>query len=95
LAAALAAYRWIYLASGEAWRDRLNDLDTEGQAMALTAARLLAFLLVLAAIKLVADSVRAIWVARPGSPRGFASLRRPWRRRSPGRPGSSGSFSST
>ena len=77
MAAALAAYRWIYLASGEAWRDRLNDLDTEGQAMALTAARLLAFLLVLAAIKLVADSVRAIWVARPDLPavsRLFAGL---------------------
>ncbi len=68
LAAALAAYRWIYLETGEAWRDRLNDLDTEGGAMALTAARLLALLLVLAAIKLLADSVRAIWVARPDLP---------------------------
>lgn len=77
LAAVLAAYRWIYLATGEAWRDRMNDLDTEGQAIALTAARLLAFLLVAAAIKLVADSVRAIWVARPDLPavsRLFAGL---------------------
>ncbi len=68
LAAALAAYHWIYLATGAAWRDRLNDLDTEGQAMALTAARVLVLLLALGAIKLVADSVRAIWVARPDLP---------------------------
>lgn len=68
VAAVLAAYRWIYLETGEAWRDRMNDLDTEGRAMALTAARLLAFLLVAAAIKLLADSVRAIWVARPDLP---------------------------
>lgn len=68
LAAVLAAYRWIYLATGVGWRDRLNDLHTEGQAMALTAGRLLVFLLVVAAIKLVADSVRAIWVARPDLP---------------------------
>ena len=77
LAAALAAYHWIYLVTGEAWRDRLNDLDTEGQAMALTAARVAALLLALAAIKLVADSVRAIWVARPDLPpvsRLFAGL---------------------
>lgn len=66
--AALAAYRWIYLATGELFRERMNDFDTEGQAMALTAARLALFLLVLAAIKLVADSVRAIWVARPDLP---------------------------
>ena len=68
LAAVLAAYRWIYLASGAAWKDRINDLDTEGQAIALNAARLIAFLLVAAAIKLLADSVRAIWVARPDLP---------------------------
>jgi hypothetical protein len=68
LGAALAAYRWIYLASGEAVRDRMTDLDTEGHAMALTAARLVLFLAVLAGIKLIADSVRAIWVARPDLP---------------------------
>lgn len=68
LAAVLAAYRWIYLASGAAWKERINDLDTEGQAIALNAARLLAFLLVAAAIKILADSVRAIWVARPDLP---------------------------
>lgn len=67
-AAALAAYRWIYLGTGELVRERMNDLDTEGQAMALTAARLALFLVVLAAIKLLADSVRAIWVARPDLP---------------------------
>ena len=77
LAAALAAYNWIYLVTGEAWRDRLNDLDTEGQAMALNAARVAALLLALGAIKLLADSVRAIWVARPDLPavsRLFAGL---------------------
>lgn len=68
LAAVLAAYRWIYLATGEAWRDRMNDLSTEGEAITLTAVRLLVFLVVAAAIKLVADSVRAIWVARPDLP---------------------------
>jgi hypothetical protein len=79
LAAVLAAYRWIYLATGEAWRDRMNDFSTEGQVIAFNAVRLLAFLLVAAAIKLVADSVRAIWVARPDLPAvsrlfaGFAS----------------------
>jgi hypothetical protein len=55
----------------------LNDLDTEGQAMALTTTRVVVFLLALAAIKLVADSVRAIWVARPDLPavsRLFAGL---------------------
>lgn len=68
MAAVLAAYRWIYLETGEAWRDRMNDLDTEGQAMAVTAARLFVFLLAVASIKLMADSVRAIWVARPDLP---------------------------
>ena len=68
LGAALAAYHWIYVTTGEAWNDRLNELDTEGQAMALTAARVLVLLLALGAIKLVADSVRAIWVARPDLP---------------------------
>jgi hypothetical protein len=68
MAAVLAAYRWIYLETGAAWRDRMNDLDTEGQAMAVTAARLFVFLLAVASIKLMADSVRAIWVARPDLP---------------------------
>jgi len=36
--------------------------------MALTAARVGVLLLALAAIKLIADSVRAIWVARPDLP---------------------------
>ena len=77
LGAALAAYNWIYLATGRAWKDRLQDLDTEGQAMAFNAARVVVLLLVLSAIKLVADSVRAIWVARPDLPavsRLFAGL---------------------
>jgi hypothetical protein len=68
LAGAVAAYRWIFLATGEALRDRIQELDTEGKALAITALRVLALLLVLAAIKLLADSVRATWVARPDLP---------------------------
>jgi hypothetical protein len=67
-AAALAAYRWIWIESGEALRDRVQELDTEGKALAVTAVRLLVLLVVLSAIKLLADSVRAIWVARPDLP---------------------------
>jgi hypothetical protein len=68
LAAVLAAYRWIYVESGEALRDAAANLDTEGKAMALTAARLVVLIVTLGAIKLLADSVRAIWVARPDLP---------------------------
>ncbi len=68
LAAAGAAYRWIYLETGEALRERVTNLDSEGKALAITALRLIALLLALAAIKLVADSVRAVWVARPDLP---------------------------
>jgi hypothetical protein len=68
LAAAGAAYRWIYLETGEALRQRMLELDSEGKALAVTALRVLALLLALAAIKLLADSVRAIWVARPDLP---------------------------
>lgn len=68
LAAALAAYRWIYLETGSALADRVQELETEGQAMAVAGLRLLLLLLALAAIKLLADSVRAIWVARPDLP---------------------------
>ncbi|HKD10736.1 MAG TPA: hypothetical protein VKE50_01625 [Thermoanaerobaculia bacterium] len=68
LAAAGAAYRWIYLETGEALTRRAQELDTEGKALAVTGLRLLALLLALAAIKLAADSVRAIWVARPDLP---------------------------
>ena len=67
-AAAIAAYRWVWLETGRALRDRVLQLDTERQAMAVTAVRLAVLILVLAAIKLVADSVRAIWVARPDLP---------------------------
>ena len=76
-AGALAAYRWIYVGTGKALTARVQELDSEPQAMALTAARLLLLLLVLAAIKLLSDSVRAIWVARPDLPpvsRFFAGL---------------------
>lgn len=65
---AILAYRWVWLDSAEALKDRLQDLSTERQAMALTAGRLALLLAVLAAIKLTADSVRAIWVARPDLP---------------------------
>jgi hypothetical protein len=68
LAAAGAAYRWIYLETGEALSRRVQELDTEGKALAITGLRLLALLLALAVIKLAADSVRAIWVARPDLP---------------------------
>ncbi len=67
-AAALASYRWIYLETGKALQNRMEELSTEGQALAVTALRLLALLLALSAIKLLADSVRAIWVARPDLP---------------------------
>jgi hypothetical protein len=67
-AAAFAAYRWIYVESGAALRDRVRDLHTEQAALAVTALRLLALLTALAAIKLLADSVRAVWVARPDLP---------------------------
>ena len=68
LAAAGAAYRWIFLETGEALRNSVMELDTEGKALAVTALRVAAFLLALAAIKLLADSVRSTWVARPDLP---------------------------
>jgi hypothetical protein len=68
LAASGAAYRWIYLETGEALRRRMQELDTETRALAVTGLRLAALLLSLAAIKLLADSVRATWVARPDLP---------------------------
>lgn len=68
LAASLVAYRWVWIETGIALRERVSELDSERQAMAVTAVRLLLLLLVLSAIKLAADSVRAIWVARPDLP---------------------------
>lgn len=68
LAAALAAYRWVYLETGQALRPMLQELDTERRALLITALRLAALLLALSAIKLLADSVRSIWVARPDLP---------------------------
>lgn len=68
LAAAGAAYRWVYLETGEALRHRILELDSEGKALAVTAVRLLLLLAALAAIKLLADSVRSVWVARPDLP---------------------------
>ncbi len=68
LGASLAAYRWVWIETGLALHDRVLELDSERQAMAVTAVRLLLLLIVLSAIKLAADSVRAIWVARPDLP---------------------------
>ncbi len=68
LAAAGAAYRWVYLETGEALSHRMLELDSEGKALAVTAARILLLLAALAAIKLLADSVRSVWVARPDLP---------------------------
>lgn len=68
VAAAGVAYRWLYLETGAALRARVMELDSEGRALAVTALRVLVLLLALAAIKLLADSVRAIWVARPDLP---------------------------
>jgi hypothetical protein len=68
LAASLAAYRWVYLETGSALKNRVQELDTEGRALTITGLRVLALLLVLGAIKLIADSVRATWVARPDLP---------------------------
>jgi hypothetical protein len=65
---AAASYRWIYVETGRALRERVENLATEGQALAVTGLRLAALLAALAAIKLTADSVRAIWVARPDLP---------------------------
>ncbi len=66
--AAIAAYRWIYIESGRALARRMEELPTEGEALAVTALRLLALAVALAAIKLLVDSVRAVWVARPDLP---------------------------
>ncbi len=68
LAAALFAYRWVWIESGVALHDRMRDLQSERQALAITLARLILLALVLATIKLVADSVRTVWVARPDLP---------------------------
>jgi hypothetical protein len=66
--AAFAAYQWIYVGSGEALRNRVRDLHTEQAALAVTALRLAATLLALAVIKILADAVRVVWVARPDLP---------------------------
>jgi len=66
--AAFAAYQWIYVGSGEALRYRVRNLHTEQAALAVTALRLAATLLALAVIKLLADAVRTVWVARPDLP---------------------------
>ncbi|MCA1582227.1 MAG: hypothetical protein LC796_12735 [Acidobacteria bacterium] len=68
LAAALLAYRWVWLETGLALNERMRELQSERQALAITLARVLLLAFVLSAIKLVADSVRAIWVARPDLP---------------------------
>ena len=66
--AAFAAYQWIYVGSGVALRARVKDLHTEQAALVVTGLRLLALALALSVIKLLADSVRTVWVARPDLP---------------------------
>jgi hypothetical protein len=66
--AAFAAYQWIYVGSGEALRARVRNLHTEQAALAVTGLRLAAVILALAVIKLLADAVRTVWVARPDLP---------------------------
>lgn len=68
LGAAFAAYEWIYQRSGKEMRERAYALPTEPMALAVTGLRLLALILALAVIKLLADSVRVVWVARPDLP---------------------------
>lgn len=65
---AFAAYEWIYQRSGEEMSARAHALPTEPMALAVTGIRLLALVLALAVIKLLADSVRVVWVARPDLP---------------------------
>jgi len=67
-AGAAAAYRWIYVESGRALEARVQELSTEGAALLVTGLRLLALLVALTAIKLAADAVRTVWVARPDLP---------------------------
>ena len=66
--AAFAAYQWIYVGSGEALKTRVRNLHTEQAALAVTGLRLAAVVLALAVIKLLADAVRTVWVARPDLP---------------------------
>ena len=67
-AGSAAAYRWIYVESGRALEPRVQEVSTEGAGLAGTGLRLLALLVALAAIKLAADAVRTVWVARPDLP---------------------------
>jgi hypothetical protein len=67
-AAAIGAYRWVYLETGETLKAAVMEFDTERRALLVTGLRLAALLITLSAIKLLADSVRTIWVARPDLP---------------------------
>ena len=66
--AAFAAYEWIYVESGEKLAPRVQQLHAEPTALAVTGLRLAALVVALAVIKLLADAVRAVWVARPDLP---------------------------
>jgi hypothetical protein len=68
LAGAAAVYRWVFLETGKVLNNRLQELDTERTALVVTGLRVVALLLSLAAVKLLADSVRTVWVARPDLP---------------------------
>ncbi len=63
-AGSAAAYRWIYVESGRALEPRVQELSTEGAALAVTGLRLLALLVALAAIKL-ARRLRPDGMGRP------------------------------
>jgi hypothetical protein len=68
VAGALTAYRWLFVETGALMEQRAPDLPTETRVLLITLGRLLLLGVALAAIKLLVDSVRAIWVARPDLP---------------------------
>jgi hypothetical protein len=68
VAGALTAYRWLFVETGAVMARRGLELATETQVLLITLGRLLLLGIALAAIKLLVDSVRSIWVARPDLP---------------------------
>ena len=68
LGGGFAAYAGVYVRSGVALHARVRELDTEQAAIAVTALRLVALVAILSLIKLLADAVRVVWVARPDLP---------------------------
>jgi hypothetical protein len=68
VAGALAAYRWLFVETGEWMARKGPDLATETHVLLISLGRLLLLGMALAGIKLLVDSVRSIWVARPDLP---------------------------